>query len=351
MPEAEPAKPEAEEQADQQMLIQETREMLRHELEESFESIATDIEPPELDDLWQDVATDIDINLAELEEMMQQDYDMDAFADQYSQISAEMFQSTANHLKDRVRQELKNATLEQVREQTIDKLARNLDKRMEERVGATEERRLTKAAQNDTRRREQEQIREARRKQEPRPAFNEAEKVAKADREAREALKFVVNEDIKDQIQEAFDETMEAQLAPESAKNILRQANRYFDDFAMEEDRQLQEELLKELAAIVQTEVPKRMKETAADLALNKTEAELQLDQVEAKERTIEIPEAEKTVAEQMLAEDTPPEQASTSPEQASAPPEQDPAPVAERAQQPPAKAESKASAPDTEIA
>lgn len=309
-PEEELAELQKQEEEAQQMLIQETRNMLRHELEESFESIAADMDQIELEDLWENVEMDIDMDLAALEEMMQQqDYNMDEFAEQYTEISAEMFQSTATNLKEMVRQELKEATLEQVREQTIDQLAKNLDKRMEERVGQSEERRLTRAAQNDTRRREREQILEARKNKEPKPEFNEDEKVAQADVESREALKYVVEQDIKEQIQQEFDKTVEEKLAPESAERILRQANRYFEKFEMQEDKLLQEELLKELADIVKKEVPERMKEQAAELALNQTEEKLKLAEVEAKEREIEIEEREQTVAEQMLAQEKTPEQ------------------------------------------
>ncbi|WP_269540133.1 sugar-binding protein [Cerasicoccus fimbriatus] len=284
----------AEEQAAQQALIQETRNMLRHELQVSFESIAADMEEIQLDELWEQVEMDIDIDLAELEDLMQQqDYDMEQFAEQYSDISADMFQTTADALKDMVRQELKQATLEQVQEHTIDKLAQNLDKRMENNVGKTEERRLTKAAQVDTRNRERQQIQEARKNKEPKPEFNEADKVANADQDAREAVKFVVEENIKQEIQEEFDQTLEERLAPESAERILMQANRYFQKFGMDEDEQLREELLADIAKTVQEQVPERMKDQASQLALKSAEEQLKLDEVEAKEREIDIPEKE----------------------------------------------------------
>ncbi|WP_309396805.1 sugar-binding protein [Cerasicoccus maritimus] len=282
-----------QEQEAQQALVQETRNMLRHELKESFESIAADMEALQMEELWEQVEFDIEVDLAELEDLMeQQDYDMEAFSEQYAQISADMFQSTADKLKDMVRQELKQATLEQVREHTIDKLAANLDKRMENTVGKTEERRITKAAQTDTRKREREQVQQAKRNKEPKPEFNEAEKVARADIEAREAVKFVVEQDVKQQIQDEFDQTLEERLAPESAERILMQANRYFEKFAMNEDEQLREELLKDLAQTVREQVPERMKDQASELALSKTAETLKLDEVEAKDREIDIPEA-----------------------------------------------------------
>lgn len=335
-PEELAAQLQQEEEVAREKLIEETRNMLRSELEESFESIAADMDQIELEDLWENVEMDIEMDLSALEDMMQQqDYNMEEFAQQYSQLSADMFQSTADKLKDMVRKELKDATLEQVREQTIDKLAQNLDQRMEENVGKSEESRLTRAAANDTNRREREQIMEARKNKQPKPEFNEDEKVEKADVEAREALKFVMQEDISEQIQEEFDKTMEERLAPESAEQILRQANKYFEKFEMAEDEQLQNELLKELAEIVKTEVPERMKEQAAELALNKTEEKLKLEEVEAVEREIEIPEAEKTVAEQMLAQETAPPPAAQTQQAQQPQPAQAQAQQSQQAQQP----------------
>ncbi len=166
IPEEEPVLISAEELAaeaaalakqEQLELIELKKQSLREQMKQSFDAIAEDVEADVVKDVWEDVEEQLQEKFSDLEAVMsQEDYDLETFSDDYMELSADMFEETADIMKEMLREELLSAMLAQVHDHTAKKLAQDLDKRFEERQGAREEKRLTDAAKRDTKRRRDE---------------------------------------------------------------------------------------------------------------------------------------------------------------------------------------------------
>lgn len=393
----------AAEQARQEeiRLMQMKQQTLREQMKQSFDSIAENVEGEVVDSVWEQVEQNVDERFEDLEQQMtQDDYNMEAFTEDYMDVSASMFEETADLMKDILRQELLKTMKEQVRDKSSEKIAEALDKRMQDYHAKREEKRLTDAARKDTRQRreqvkkdmerlkrdseqlvqkqeeltkqeqqensdkeklakKQEQLREeveklservkdvhqemgqvtpdvaernrdkldsealkkASEKQQQsseklkdqqsaqedmQAALKELQQTSRdldevskdmhkgeqIDEVAKAALKKIIEERMKKQVSEDFEDAMDKKLVPEATKRLVKQSKKHLDDFKMDKDAALLKKLEEEIAKELQQEVPKAMQEEAASQISQRTEDSQQLDDLGEKQLD------EQTVAE-----------------------------------------------------
>ncbi len=155
MSEAELAALAAEKAKQEQLqIMQMKKQTLREQMEDSFKSIAEGVEEEVVEEVWDKVEVKIDERFDRLEDMMnQEEYDLEAFSDDYMDASASMFEETADILKSILREELVATMVKQIKKETNPKMAKQMEKRFEEYQGKRESDRLTAAAKRDTKRR------------------------------------------------------------------------------------------------------------------------------------------------------------------------------------------------------
>ena len=401
----------AAEQARQEQikLMQMKEQTLREQMEQSFQAIAEGVEKEVVEDVWQQVEQSIDEQFAALEEQMQtDDYDMEAFTEDYMEASASMFEETADIMKNMLRDELTAAVLKQVKEQTNPQLAKHTEKRLEEYHAEREESRLADAARRDTKRRRDEAKKEvealkkevnqlvkeqeslAKQEQNPKTdkkklaqkqeqlekrteklqqrkenlkkeieattpdvakrqeeklksdalkqaqaeqtaAKDKMEQEAAAQKEltaavqalketakeldqvskymhkgeqidevAKEAMKKILEENIKQQQQDRFDKALEDKIVPEATDKIVKQSKKYLDDFKLDKDAELLKRLEEEVSKALQEELPKEMKDTAAELVAKQTQDKHALSE-EQKQQDQETVKESKAYMDKMM--------------------------------------------------
>lgn len=392
--------------AAQQTMIAQQQATLREQIRQQFDGIADGVDPELTQELWSDVEPDLQASLTELEAMLEQgDYDNQAFNEEYKELSAQMYEQTAEHLKKLLRKELLDAIVQQVDTHTNPKLAADLDKRMQQHQGKREEKRLSDAARRDTERRRrdvkrdvsqlqkeverltkdqqalarqaaaqgaqgeqkeqgdhdagtankqhalQQQLEKAQQqmhalqqdisKRLPDLASDEAlehsaaqlndaaaqqqsaldaatqQQSAKAmqqsadalkqaaqslqqlkqavsngpavDQLAKQALKRLMQDEIKPAIKQQFDKQFTEEVIPNSTSKIVKDAGKYLNDFNMHTDQELMERLEQAVNEKLSEEVPEQMQAAAEDLALQQTTDKHALADVESGEQQLEL--------------------------------------------------------------
>ncbi len=382
-------------------LLEQQRESTESLLKSALENIAGEVDPETFDQLWQEMEMDFS-------QMEWPEIDSLDSLETYNQLTAEMFEQAAGKLEEMLRQDLKNATLEQAQEFSTAKLAKHLEQSMEEQLGTREAAQNIREAKKETAQRHQElkkdlknvkrkidqaaqqqkslaehtakteqseatapQRKRAAKSQQslqkqvgdlsqdlqelsekfsqelsakplPAPRLAEAQneqtealnklkqetassenmqkatealqqgsqelseilatvtELPEVDLQARQSMKALVDQQLKSEIQQSFDETLTSTLAPQGAEILTRQAQEFFEEFGMEADPELEAQLKEALTEMIGKSVPELMKDQAGQLAMNKTEAALKLDEIQAAEKAaVRANAAAKTQAQQ----------------------------------------------------
>ncbi|NRA36798.1 MAG: hypothetical protein HRU15_01545, partial [Planctomycetes bacterium] len=261
----------------EQKLLEQKRLNMREQIKQSFDSIAKDVEEEFAEDVWEEISEDIDEKFDALDELMsQEDFDLTEMNDQYTELSAEMFQSTADMLKDIIREELVSSMVKQVKEHTNPKLAKDIDKRMQEQMAKSEENRLTAAAKKDTSNRRNEAKKEADKlkreaqnlAKEQQQLANEAKKEnAAGAQDKQKAAQLKKKQDALQKKTESLDEKIAAlnDTVKETLPDIARENSEKLETENLEQAQQKQQDASDKLSE--KKEAEQDMQEAADKLA------------------------------------------------------------------------------------
>ncbi|MEX0745530.1 MAG: hypothetical protein WD118_07995, partial [Phycisphaeraceae bacterium] len=150
----------AEQSAVEPALLQQQRrelanEAVTHQLKRGFESQAQDLAPEEAEQLWDEVAPQLDEQVRSLTSMFNDEaFDPVQIDEAWRELQADMMSLAADEMRRMLVDQLLDLVTRQVEQRTAASLADDLSSRLEGRVGSQVEQQLSASARGDQRRRD-----------------------------------------------------------------------------------------------------------------------------------------------------------------------------------------------------